>query len=123
MDWNLDSSRPIWPQIEAALKRLIVSGQVSPGDPFPSVRELANDAKVNPNTMQRALSELEHDELLVTMRTSGRRVTDRADKIEEIRKEIADECVGRYLKEMRSLGYDEEQMVMAIREGWKGGDQ
>ena len=88
MDWNLDSSRPIWPQIEAALKRLIVSGQVSPGDPFPSVRELANDAKVNPNTMQRALSELEHDELLVTMRTSGRRVTDRADKIEEIRKEI-----------------------------------
>ena len=70
MAWNLDSDRPIYAQILERIQRQIVSGEYAPGTKIPSVRELAAQAGVNPNTMQKALSELERSVLVVTMRTS-----------------------------------------------------
>lgn len=70
MQWELTNDRPLYIQLTEQLKRLILSGEYSPGEPFPSVRELATSANVNPNTMQRALSELEREGLLITERTA-----------------------------------------------------
>ena len=114
MDWKLDSSRPIWPQIEEQIKGMIVSGRFGPGDQFPTVRELAEDARVNPNTMQRALSQLETEGLLVTMRTAGRRVTENVERIESIRKQIVEERVRRFYEEISSLGLTTEQIIEAM---------
>jgi DNA-binding transcriptional regulator YhcF (GntR family) len=121
MDWNLDSSRPIWPQLEEQLKRMIVAGQFPPGEQFPTVRELAEDAKVNPNTMQRALSQLEHEGLLVTMRTSGRRVTEDGGHIESLRKQIAEEKVESFCNEIGAMGFSTEEIIEIMRK--KEGDR
>ena len=75
MEWKLDDSRPIWPQLKEQLIIAIVAGEYNMGGSFPTVRELAEDAGVNRNTMQRALSELEHDGFVTTNRTAGRTVT------------------------------------------------
>ena len=89
MAWNLDSDRPIYAQILERIQRQIVSGEYAPGTKIPSVRELAAQAGVNPNTMQKALSELERSGLVVTMRTSGRVVTEDMEMIKQIRKQLA----------------------------------
>ncbi|MFR2562465.1 MAG: GntR family transcriptional regulator [Anaeromassilibacillus sp.] len=81
MGWNLKSDRPIYAQLIEQIELMIVSGMYPPGAKLPSVRDLAADAAVNPNTMQRALSQLETDGLLYTQRTSGRYVTEDVDKI------------------------------------------
>ena len=91
MAWNLDSDRPIYAQILERIQRQIVSGEYAPGTKIPSVRELAAQAGVNPNTMQKALSELERSGLVVTMRTSGRVVTEDMEMIKQIRKQLAAE--------------------------------
>ena len=75
MSWNLDSSRPIYAQIIEKVSLDIVSGKYQPGDKLPSVRDLAAQAGVNPNTMQKALSELERENLVHSARTSGRFIT------------------------------------------------
>ena len=126
MDWNLDSSRPIWPQLEEQLKRMIVAGQFPPGEQFPTVRELAEDARVNPNTMQRALSQLEQEGLLVTLRTSGRKVTEDAAHIEELGRKFMEERIARFCDEIAEMGFTTEQAIETIRkiEGkrQRGGD-
>ena len=76
MPWELDSDRPIYTQIVDRLKHEIVSGFYPPGSRLPSVRDLAAQASVNPNTMQKAFTELERTGLIVTRRTSGRTVTE-----------------------------------------------
>ena len=79
MAWNLDSDRPIYAQLLERIELQIVSGTYGPGDKLPSVRELAAEASVNPNTMQKAFAELERSGLIVTKRTSGRFVTEDKD--------------------------------------------
>ena len=81
MAWKLDSDRPIYAQILEIIQMQIISGKYQPGDKIPSVRELAADAGVNPNTMQKALSELERSGLILTQRTSGRTVRFRNSSI------------------------------------------
>lgn len=115
MDWNLDSSRPIWPQLEEQLKRMIVAGQFPPGEQFPTVRELAEDARVNPNTMQRALSQLEQEGLLVTLRTSGRKVTEDAAHIEELGRKFMEERIACFCDEIAEMGFTTEQAIETIR--------
>ena len=75
MKWKLDDSRPIWPQLKEQLVIAIVAGEYPMGGSFPTVRELAEEAGVNRNTMQRALGELENDGFVITNRTAGRTVT------------------------------------------------
>ena len=105
MDWDLDDSRSIYPQLKELIKRGIITGEYAPGSAFPTVRELAQDAGVNRNTMQRAMAELESEGLLITNRTAGRTVTTDLALIESMRRELAAKQVDTFLQEMASLGY------------------
>lgn len=114
MSWNLDDSRPIWPQIKEILMRDIVAGKYKPGDSFPTVRELAEVAKVNRNTMQRALSELENDGLVVTNRTAGRTVTTDENLLRDIRRGLAKAQVRSIIIEMKQLGFSKAELIEMI---------
>ena len=93
MPWNLDNDRPIYLQIIERISMDIVSGVYRAGDKLPSVRELAASAAVNPNTMQKALSELERSGLVYTQRTSGRYITEDTGLIQEVRLKLAEEQI------------------------------
>lgn len=116
MEWELKSDRPIYTQLLEELKRRIVSGFYKPGERLMSVRELAQDAKVNPNTMQRALTELERQSLVFAVRTTGRYITEDALLIEEAKKEFATYHVAAFIREMHALGYDKEGMQKLLSE-------
>ncbi len=111
MEWNIDDSRPIWPQIKEHLMKEIISGKFDCGSSFPTVRELAEDAKVNRNTMQRALSELESEGLVVTNRTAGRTVTSDTELIAKKKNEIARDNVVKFVSEMKALGFDKDDII------------
>ena len=116
MAWNLNSDRPIYAQILERIQMQIVSGVYQPGTKIPSVRELAADAGVNPNTMQKALAELERSGLVMTQRTSGRVVTEDLNMIKEIRNQLAGEQVKEFVKKMKDLGFDREDIIDLLRE-------
>ena len=109
MQWNFSEDRPIYAQIIEQMKEFIVSGAVKPGDKLPSVRELAGDAGVNPNTMQRAMAELESTGLVYSQRTSGRFITEREELVQSARLELAREKTGTFLKSMEQLGFSRAQ--------------
>lgn len=114
--WELDSSRPIYLQIAERIELEICSGVYQPGDKIPSVRELAQAAGVNPNTMQRALSELERKEIIVTFRTSGRTVTEDKDRIMQIRNMLAREQIRIFLDRMKEMGFEREKILQLLNE-------
>ena len=109
MDFELQSSRPIWLQLSEQLGRRIVTGAYPPGSRFPTVRELATEAGVNPNTMQRALSQLESDGLVITNRTAGRTVTEDVGVLDATRKRLAAELTEKYFSDMKELGFTRAQ--------------
>ncbi|MDD3279430.1 MAG: GntR family transcriptional regulator [Lachnospiraceae bacterium] len=115
MPWNLDSKRPIYEQLIERVMQDIVTGNYKPGEKLPSVRELATLAAVNPNTMQRALAELETSGLINTQRTSGRFVTDDAGLIQQARQNLALTQVRTYIYQMQQLQItpDEMQQLLA----------
>ena len=115
MAWNLNSDRPIYAQILERIQMQIVSGVYQPGTKIPSVRELAADAGVNPNTMQKALAELERSGLVMTQRTSGRVVTEDLNMIKETRNQLAGELVRDFVKRMKDLGFDREDIIDLLR--------
>lgn len=110
MPWTLDSDRPIWAQLVERLKTQIVSGYYPPGSRLPTVRDLAAQASVNPNTMQKAFTELERTGLVVTMRTSGRIVTQDTDRILQARAELASEQLEQFWEQMGRLGFSQEEI-------------
>jgi len=107
---EFQSNMPIYLQLIDRIKLQIISGQLKPGDKLPSVRELALTYGVNPNTMQKALSELEWEKLLYTMRTTGRYVTEDATLIAELRKELAEMKIRDFLTELTQLGYSKAEI-------------
>ena len=111
MAWNLQSDRPIYAQLVDQIQRMIVTGIFPAGSRLPSVRELAAEAAVNPNTMQRALVKLEEDGLLYTQRTSGRYVTEETERIMEVKRALAEELIQQFVENMNRLGYTREQSV------------
>ena len=115
MAWKLNSDRPIYAQILERIQMQIVSGVYQPGTKIPSVRELAADAGVNPNTMQKALAELERSGLVMTQRTSGRVVTEDLNMIKETRNQIAGEQVRDFVKRIKDLGFDREDIIDLLR--------
>lgn len=115
MAWNLDSDRPIYAQILERIEMQIVSGIYKPGSKIPSVRELAAEAGVNPNTMQRALAELERKELVITQRTSGRVVTEDMNMIKETRNTLAKEQIQDFINRMKELGFEKEEILTLIK--------
>ncbi len=115
MEWRLDGSGPIWEQIAVELKTRVAAGELRPGERLSGVRELALEAGVNPNTMQRALSELERQGLLYSQRTAGRFVTEDREIIGEARRELAEERVQRFLGSMDGLGYTLEEIIGLLK--------
>ncbi len=116
MPWNLTSDRPIFAQIIEIMQLDIVSGKYAPGDKLPSVRELATEAAVNPNTMQKALSELERSGLVYSKRTSGRFITEDLNRIEGVKSTLAGEKIKSFLQSMQSLGFDKEETISLINQ-------
>lgn len=116
MEWKLDDSRPIWPQLKEQLIIAIVAGRFQMGGSFPTVRELAEDAGVNRNTMQRALSELEHDGFVITNRTEGRTVTTDEGLVARMKEQIAMQNIEKFIREMEAIGYDADDIVKMIQE-------
>ena len=116
MDYFFDNERPIYIQITQKLEIEIVSGQLKPGERIPSVRELALTARVNPNTMQKALLELEDKGLIYTERTNGKFVTENKELIEKLKKELAKEKVKMYVTDMKKLGINFEEAMKYLQE-------
>lgn len=120
MPWDLDSDRPVFAQLVERIQMDIVSGHYRPGERLPSVRELAAEAAVNPNTMQRAFAQLEQMGLVYTKRTSGRFITEDEDAIGELRIKIAREETDRFAARMKRLGFTETEILAFMRELMKG---
>ena len=118
MQWQLEGDRPIYQQLVDQIMMQIVSGQRKAGDKVPAVRELAADAGVNPNTVQRALAELEGTGLLHTQRTAGRFVTEDLSVIQSAKEELARGRTREYLSSMAQLGYSRQQ-VKALLDTWE----
>lgn len=114
MAWTLDSGRPIYAQIIERVQLAIITGHYKPGEKLPSVRELASEAAVNPNTMQKALSELEQSGLLYTQRTSGRFITEDTDLIHRMKNSLATMQVREFIRKMRQLGLGDEEILQLI---------
>jgi len=112
--WELDSERPVYIQLIEKLKADIISGYYKPGDKLPSVRELAAQALVNPNTMQKALSELERTGLIYTHRTSGRFITSDESIIRKLKEEAAVEQVREFTSSMKQLGFKLDQIIELV---------
>ena len=104
MEWQIAAGRPVYIQLVEQLERAVVTGVYPPGERVPAVRDLAAQAQVNPNTMQRALAELERDGLLYSQRTAGRFVTDQSDRITQKRKELAMQQIRIFLSSMKEMG-------------------
>ena len=116
MPWNLNSDSPIFVQIIEHLKIDIVSGKYKPGDKLPSVRDLAGEAGVNPNTMQKALSDLESTGLVHSERTSGRFITEDDNMIKNLRKSLVDVQIEKFFKSMEKLGFTGEEILELVKE-------
>lgn len=116
MPWNLDSSRPIYLQIIERVQMDIITGRYQPGDKLPSVRDLAQEAAVNPNTMQKALSELERSGLIYSQRTSGRFITEDKELIHQMKKELAAAEVSAFVAHMKQLGITPEKIRQLLAE-------
>ncbi len=114
MEWNLTGDRPIYLQLCEQITLHLVSGAWPPGGRLPSVRELAMDAGVNPNTMQRALAQLESEGLVNTNRTAGRTVTEDERTISAVRHRLAQAKIEEYLTGMATLGFTAEEAVALL---------
>ena len=122
MAWNLEADKPIYSQLVEIIQMQIISGKYKAGDRLPSVRELAAEASVNPNTMQKALSELERNGLIITQRTSGRTVTEDTKLIKETQAKLAEEYIQSFFHTMKELGYSEEEILELISKSVEEGE-
>lgn len=114
MGWTFQPDRPIYSQLMEQIKRRIITGEYPPGEKMPSVRELAVEAAVNPNTMQKAFAQLEQEGLLHTQRTSGRFVTEDRERIMSIKEDLARNLAMDFLRSMQELGYSDSQTVTVL---------
>ena len=122
MDWHIAPDAPIYAQLAKQIRLGIVSGEYVPGERLPPVRELALSAGVNPNTMQRALQELEGRGLLQAQRTAGRTVTADAEILQQLRRRRAQTLAEEFLHQMQALGLDRAQTEELLRETAEGGE-
>lgn len=114
MEWQLDANRPIYLQIVEHMKMDIMKGKYLPNAQLPSVRVLALEIGVNPNTVQRAMSELERDGLVISKRTNGRFITDNTERIAKMKEEFTTSEIQTFLEHMSDLGLTTQAVVDAI---------
>ncbi len=115
MEWKFTDDIPIYQQIMYLLKQEIASGELEAGQKLPSVRELALEAGVNPNTMQKALAELEREGLLYSQRTAGRFVADHQEIRDGLQEELMMEYVEGFLEKMKKLGYSVDEIIVLLQ--------
>lgn len=115
MNFNFDNDRPIYIQLTDQLEKYIISGKILPGEKLPSVRELAFQTKVNPNTVQKSLMELEERKLIYTERTNGKFVTTNGDLIKKYKEKYAKTVALKYFSDMEELGYDSESAINYLK--------
>ncbi|MCR4401465.1 MAG: GntR family transcriptional regulator [Firmicutes bacterium] len=120
MKIELDLAKPIYQQIIDEIKRSVARGDLRPGDKLPSHRDLAQKAGVNPNTVQRAYREMEQAELVETLRGQGTFVKDNPRLLREIRTGMAHRALAAFIKEMRGLGFRDEEILELVQDGLKG---
>ncbi|WP_294377447.1 GntR family transcriptional regulator [uncultured Clostridium sp.] len=114
MSWNFTNDRPIYMQLMEKIQLKIICGYYKPGEKLPSVRDIASEAAVNPNTMQKALTELEKTGLVFSKRTSGRFITEDSDMIKDMKNNLAKEQINDFLKSMEKIGYTKEDTVKLV---------
>ena len=114
MSWNFDEKSPIYIHIAKHNKMKIISQEIKSGDQLPTVRELAEEAGVNPNTMQRAFSELEQEGMVFSKRTSGRFVTEDEKLIKQKRHELATEELQSFVQNMHHIGFDTSDIIAVL---------
>ena len=114
MSWKFDEKSPIYVQIAQHIKMQIISQEIKSGDPLPTVRELAEEASVNPNTMQRAFSELEREGMVYSQRTSGRFVTEDTELIMQKRREVAEAELQTFVNNMQKMGFQIDDIVSVL---------
>ena len=116
MSWKLNSNLPIYAQIVEHVQLDIIAGRYHPGDRLPSVRDLASEAAVNPNTMQKALSELERNGLVYSQRTSGRFITEDLTMVEKTKQNLASMQIREFLEKMEHIGFTKESIIQLIEQ-------
>lgn len=116
MNYEFDNNIPIYIQLVERLKIDIISGKLKPGDRLPSVRDYALSLKVNPNTMQKALAELEEIKLIFTERTNGKYVTSDQKLIDKFREKYANELSNKYFLSMQSIGFNKKETINYLKE-------
>ena len=120
MSWIFDNNKPIYLQIMDKIKLQIVSHKLAPNQQLPTVRELASEAGVNPNTIQRALSDLEREGFVYAKRTAGRFVTEDLDLILQSRKQLSEEQLQQFVTGMVEFGYKKEELPTVLRDYIEG---
>lgn len=120
MSWTFDNKKPIYLQIMEKIKLQIVSHTLEPNQQLPTVRELASEAGVNPNTIQRALSDLEREGFVYSKRTTGRFVTKDKELIAQSRKQLSEEELEHFVSSMTHFGYEEEELPGVVSDYIKG---
>ena len=116
MNWHFNSDMPIYTQLISQIKFAIVSGELPPGERMSTVRDLASEAGVNPNTMQRAFQELEREGLVFSQRSSGRFVTEDVSIIEKAKMALAQEHISKFISSMERLGYDRAEIIALLED-------
>lgn len=116
MPWDFKADRPIYTQLIEQIELRIFSGEYPPGAKLPSVRDIAQEASVNPNTMQRALARLEEDGLVITHRTSGRSITEDVEMIRKAKNRLAKQQIADFLEKMRLMGFEKTETLALITE-------
>lgn len=116
MTWQFRNDLPIYTQLMEQMKQRIIAAVYAPGERVPSVRDLAAEAGVNPNTMQRALTELEREGLMFSQRTAGRFITEDTDMINEVKRGMAQAEIHNFLKAMTDLGYSPQEIIELLKQ-------
>ena len=114
MPWDLKPDIPIYIQLIEQIGLKIFSGEYPPGSKLPSVRDIAQEASVNPNTMQRALVKLEEDGLVITHRTSGRTITEDVEMIKQAKNKLALKQITEFLENMQLMGFEKPETLALI---------
>lgn len=123
MTIEFDNNLPIYIQIMNYIKGEIVTGKLKPGDKILSVRELASELQINPNTVQRTFQELEREEIVETRRGMGRYVTSNEGTILTIKKEMVKDVLDRFIRGMQDLGFQGEDILAAVAENIRNKDK
>ena len=119
MAWKFTSDRPVYLQITDRVIKSVLSGEYKPGEQIPSVRQLALEAAVNPNTVQHAFAELESEGIVVSRGTLGRFVTEKNAIIESSRKTFAEKIVKDFVININDLSITKAQAIEMIEEVFK----